>query len=250
MSSENTFKLYGDEIHIYRKSWSKTALTTYREDYYDELTSVTWTKKGDYLSNTKLGMLHRYIMEKWYGKEMLSEMSKKDWIVDHMNNNGFDCRISNLAFLPRKNNVAKGQIVDASYNDIWQHIALTLCKDFSTGYYQIHIGFNDRFLLQDPHTGTTLPIAYLKLLYTCNYRIVVIDAMSIIENYKLYKKIDIKKLNCDSWKAEPFELIIPNKEESGKPVIERDGKILLCVGNNAWFLESPVEKGWVPSKNE
>lgn len=38
-------------------------------------------------------------MEKWYGKETLDEMTEKGWVVDHMNNNGYDCRICNLEFL-------------------------------------------------------------------------------------------------------------------------------------------------------
>lgn len=62
MPSKNTFERYGDEIHIFRDSWDQVAMTTYREDYYEELTSVTWTATPKYLTNNKLGLLHRYIM--------------------------------------------------------------------------------------------------------------------------------------------------------------------------------------------
>ena len=65
-------------------------------------------------------------MGKRYGEEMLSEMTKQGWVVDHMNNNCFDCRISNLEFLPTRHNVAKGQTVDVEADAMRQHIALTL----------------------------------------------------------------------------------------------------------------------------
>lgn len=65
--SKNKFEIVGEDVHITKDEWSVIGLTTYREDYYDELCSKTWTltkansetdDKG-YLSNTALGLLHR-----------------------------------------------------------------------------------------------------------------------------------------------------------------------------------------------
>ena len=46
MPSKNRFTLNGNEIHIFRENWPQIAMTTYREDYYEELTSVTWTENN------------------------------------------------------------------------------------------------------------------------------------------------------------------------------------------------------------
>lgn len=248
MPSKNTFTRHGDEIHIYREGWSTVAFTTFRDDYYDELTSVTWTEKDGYLVNNRLGFLHRYIMAKWYSEDMLSHMSEQGWIVDHMNNNGYDCRISNLEFLSTHHNVAKGQTVDVSVEKMRQHLAMTLCKDFSTGYYQIHLGCNDRIFLLDPNTGQSRLLAKLKFLYDCDYRIVINDARDILLNYELYGRVNISKLHFIDWKAEFFENIVLTEEEKGRSIIERNGEYYLAIGNNAWFHSSAVETGWVPTK--
>lgn len=248
MPSKNKFKRNGNDIHILRKDWPKIAMTTYREDYYEELTSVTWTATKDYLINGRLGSLHRYIMGKWYGEEMLKTMTQQGWVVDHMNNDGFDCRISNLEFLPSKHNVAKGQTVDVETKELRHHIALTLCKDFSTGYYQIHIGCNDPISLCNEATGEVKSLAKLKLLYDCDYRIVITDAEKILLNYGLEGKFQISSLQCIDWKPEFFEMIRVSDEEKERPFIERDGVIYANIGNHIWFHSSAAEEGWTPTK--
>ena len=80
MSSKNTFDFRGDEIRISREGWDKTAVVTSNEEYNDTITNVTWTKKEDYLYNSKLGYLHRYVMKIWYGDTVIQEMDKKDYI--------------------------------------------------------------------------------------------------------------------------------------------------------------------------
>ena len=149
MASRNKFEVVNGNVHIFRDGWEKVAEVTYREDYYEELTSVTWTKNNGYIKNSKLGSLHRYMVEKWYGKEILQEMTEQGWVVDHMNNNGFDCRICNLEFLLSRHNVAKGQRLDVESKEMWKNIALNLYKDFTTGFYQIAIGFNDDIYFMD-----------------------------------------------------------------------------------------------------
>ena len=42
-TSKNKFEIINDEIHISKEGWPLIGLTTYREDYYEELTSKTWT---------------------------------------------------------------------------------------------------------------------------------------------------------------------------------------------------------------
>lgn len=39
IQSKNKFDIVNGEIHITKDGWSITGMTTYREDYYEELTS-------------------------------------------------------------------------------------------------------------------------------------------------------------------------------------------------------------------
>ena len=65
MPSKNRFECFEGEIHIFRDTWNQAAMTTFCEDYYDELTSVTWTANNGYLFDRRLGLLHRYIYWQW-----------------------------------------------------------------------------------------------------------------------------------------------------------------------------------------
>ena len=112
-SSKNTFSVNGDTVSIMREDWNEIAFATYREDYYEELSRHTWSIQNGYPTNQTLGGgLHRYMMSKWYGEAVLSDMTARGFVVDHMNNNHMDCRISNLEFLKHNRNVAKGQYFD------------------------------------------------------------------------------------------------------------------------------------------
>ncbi len=61
MPSSNKFEIFGDEVHITKEGWPVIGMTTYREDYYPELISKTWTllKNDDddkrYFKNNSLG---------------------------------------------------------------------------------------------------------------------------------------------------------------------------------------------------
>lgn len=140
--SLNKFDIYGTSISIFREGWAKVACATIRDDYVDELTSVTWSINGSYLYNKNLGYLHRYIVGKWYGNETLKNMTKENFIVDHLNNNGYDCTIENLTFLPSDENKAKGYTLDKYREKNLLYAALNITKDFSTNLFQISINFN------------------------------------------------------------------------------------------------------------
>lgn len=112
-TSKNTFSLNGDVISISHPDWDFIAHATIRDDYLEEIQSVTWSKNGNYLYNQKLGgYLHIYIMRKWYGDEVCKQMKADDYVVDHMDNNGYNCCIDNLYFLISDENKAKGMTVD------------------------------------------------------------------------------------------------------------------------------------------
>ena len=245
LKSKNSFTVNGDTVYISHKGWTSLAFATYREDYYQELTSYTWSINNGYPYNRTLGGgLHRYMMAKWYGDDVLKDMTQHGYVVDHMNNNHMDCQICNLEFLKANRNTAKGQYLDKE-NRLQQGIALSIFKDFTTRLYQITIGFNDNIMYKGKYVNS------LKLLYDCDYSIVILDAEKIITLYDNEHKIDLSYLSfCDyiiDYSLD-FELM---EEEKNQPIIIREGEAYLVLGNGTSILESvPYKKGWIPTQND
>jgi len=71
-------------------------------------------------------VLSSYIhCEKWYEEEFYEAMKANDYVVDHMDNNGYNCCIENLCFLTSDENKAKGMAVDKLSREK-MHIAVWL----------------------------------------------------------------------------------------------------------------------------
>ncbi len=57
-----------DSITIIRPDRNEIMFTTYIKEAWDEITKQSWSlNKAGYPVCSRLGSLHRYIMEKWYG---------------------------------------------------------------------------------------------------------------------------------------------------------------------------------------
>ena len=182
--SKNTFNVSGNIISITRPEWDFLAFATVREDYLEEIQSVTWRLNNDrYLYNDRLGSLHSYIMKKWYGEEVCQEMKKNKYVIDHMDNVSSNCCIDNLCFLSSAYNKAKGLTFDQDNKDK-RFIALTMFKDFNTGLFQITIMFNypATLCLTGFEYQSVIELAYL--LYEGDYRKVIADAQDILLDYK------------------------------------------------------------------
>lgn len=248
--SKNRFEIANGNINILRDDWKKCAQVTYREDYFEELASVTWRENNGYVVNNKLGYLHRYIMKKWYGEEIFDEMVKRGWVVDHMNNNGFDCRICNLEFLAPNQNIAKRHNLDIEAEEQRHHIALNLFKDFSTGLYQISIVFNDNVYLSNGIEKIGQPINSIFLLYDCDYRLVINDAEQILLEYKTNRKFRLDKLNYIDIKYALSTFIDLSEQEfeevinGNRMTVERDGKTYLIIGKNNYLISAHYKEGW------
>ena len=255
MPSNNTFERFNDEVYIRKDGWQHVGLTTYRDDYYNELTSSTWnftnpnseTDDKGYLKSSSLGLLHRYIMGKWYGEDVLQKMTKYGYVVDHMNNIHHDCRISNLEFLKKAYNTAKGQMFDVDASRLNHNIALNIFKDFSTGYYQITIGCNDDICKKDAD-GTVHHLAAVKLLYNCDYTVVINDAESILRIYETEHKLDLRGTHSCGTKYCETERIVITEEEANQPIVFRNGIGYINRGaGNIWINSVHYDEGWTPS---
>ena len=242
-SSKNTFSVNGDTVSIMREDWNEIAFATYREDYYEELSRHTWSIQNGYPTNQTLGGgLHRYMMSKWYGEAVLSDMTARGFVVDHMNNNHMDCRISNLEFLKHNRNVAKGQYFDKESASLRHGIAVTMFKDFKTGCYQITIGCNDAICTEDGRY-----INAIKLLYTCSYAQVVLDAESILTMYDEERRISLEHLGYCDKRITFAPNINLTEEEKEQLFVIRDGITYLIIGNGKTFLHSVhYDENWQP----
>ena len=240
--SKNTFSVEGDTIFISRPEWKELASATYREDYYPELSSHTWGIQNGYPSNQTLGGgLHRYMMAKWYGQDILDDMTERGFVVDHMNNNHMDCRICNLEFLKHNRNVAKGQYLDKEAKE-QSGIALSIFKDFKTSCYQITVGCNDTIT-----TDSGDLVNAVKLLYNCQYSMVVLDAEKILTQYEDEHRFSISNLSHCAQRIFFAPKIELTEEEKNQAFVVRDGVTYLVLGNGKSYLNSVhYDEDWYP----
>lgn len=244
----NTFEINEDILYITREGWDKVAITTYREDYMEELKNHAWSIKNGYPYNATLGGgLHRYVMAKWYGKKMLEDMTREGYVVDHMNNNHMDCRISNLEFLKHNRNVAKGMYFDKESEAMRHDIAVTIFKDFTTGCYQVTIGCNANIAINDSG-GNVHYITAIKLLYNCHYSLVILDAEQILTQYDEMQRFTLENMHyCDKRIIEAIPMELTEDEKDGTFVV-RDGKVYLILGTGNAFVHSiHYDEGWTPA---
>lgn len=240
MASKNSFEISGDYIIIKQTDWNKDAIASIRDDYSSELQSVTWTKKGEYLHNQKLGYLHRYIVKKWYGDEVLQSMTDADYVVDHMDNDGFNCSIENLSFLSNAENKSKGLTFDQINKDKL-HIALSIFKDFSTGLYQSTIKFNypPSLICSSINEPAFIELAFL--LYGDDYETMLLDCRQILNEYYKSYTFSPERLRFDDYQIEGAY---------GKTVsVDEYDRKMFTPSNHGkvYFKKINYKQGWLPT---
>lgn len=194
--SKNTFEISGGRVIIGHPDWDFIAVASIKDEYADEIQSVTWSKKGEYLYSSKLKMyLHVYIVRKWYGDEIYEKMKAEGCVVDHMDNDGHNCCIDNLSFLPSDENKAKGMTVDKMSADR-RYIALSMYKNFETQLFQITIFFNyPAKIVNIENLDKPAVVNLVYLLYDSEYEIVINDARAILYDYRRDYSFDPNRLH-------------------------------------------------------
>ena len=233
--SKNKFDVRGDRVYITHEKWDFIATASLKDEYAEEIMSVTWTKNGEYLYSSKLSTyLHIYIMKKWYGEEKYEQMKAEGYVVDHMDNDGYNCCINNLCFLIEDENKAKGMTVDKMSREK-SHIALTLYKDFDTELIQIAVVFNYPAIAKIEGLEKPAVIELAHLLYDAEYEMVLNDARTILYDYRrdysfapqMLHDVDYHIEGCygTPWPIEVYNRYIAGGHGHGVVIIHRTAPI-------------------------
>lgn len=233
------FKVENGKIYLIGDAF--VGVTTYCEDYADIITNKKWNLKNGYLHNSKLGYLHRFIMKHWYGKECFDEMKEKDFVVDHLDNNGLNCCIDNLCFMSRIDNTVKGLTIDKAAKDK-SLIALSIFKDFSTTLMQITISFNYPATLISNKNNEPIITELAYLLYDAEYNIVINDAKMILDKYKNNYIFEPDKLSFIDYHIEGSYRKNISIDQYFKYLNRERGSIVLMISN------API-KNWQKGEN-
>lgn len=244
-------KIWGgeDTVKIYNSKKEEIGVTTGREDYHDELKKIVWSmdSKG-YITNKKVGSLHKYIMQKWYGCDAVEKFYQNGYIIEHINNKHNDNRISNLAFYLRTRNVAKAMYFDREAEQIEDELKVTIHKDFFKECYQISLIFNDCFFaLREGEVLVQIYALYLLYNRDISYDTVVNDATDIITMFQEKDEIDLSNLKYWDYKL---------YDENSDSIFDMDftendteEDIMLCIPlDECIFKEVPKEENWEPPK--
>lgn len=230
----------GNSIHFVDEEVSILGTTEYNETLWNFLSECTFSTKPSkknpkyiFVTN-KNKYLHRVIMEHYFGEAIVEQAYKGGMIIEHLDNNGFNCEISNLYFLLEIKNRYKGQHYDKLVKDNLSTVAFAIYHIISNGTFQITIGFNDAFINQSGEH-----IADAKFLYKSAYEIVLQDAESMIESIMSTRSFNLDEFKkiyrfCDCVVHSRIKLE-PTKEEIEAglfpgQIIVRDGVAYMLPG--------------------
>ena len=89
----------GNTIYFKDERISRLGMTEYNKGLWELIDSTKWHPSGNYIRSSKLGYLHRVVMSYWYGEDAITEAKEKDFIVEHLDNNGVNCSLKIYALL-------------------------------------------------------------------------------------------------------------------------------------------------------
>lgn len=227
-----------DEQKIYFKNeeFSFFGYTSYTPEMLEKVLSVNWyvsekkflKKEKTYIEthSKKLGnykALHQIVMIHWYGLEKFEEVKSKGFIVEHHDNDAFNCLIENLSFAHNDINLAKAHTYDKERIVAFPTVAINFFKDFDTQRYQITLGFNTDFFLSLAD-GTKKSVTSLQFLYEDDFRIVFNDASNMLYNLMEYKKLELNKLQFVDYTFTETIYIRPDEDGNLPVMVEVNGK--------------------------
>ena len=214
-------------LHFAIDELDKVGFTDYTDNLWQVISTKKWNTDKKYIYSGNKA-LHRLVMEYWYGEENCKQKIKSGSVIDHIDNDGFNCKYENLEFLDRiKNWIYKGQYYDRKRSEITSIAAINIFKNKSGDRFQITIGFNVPF---KDSRGQGISKAFLAY-NTLDYDLVLSDALLLVESVEK-GQIRIGNLRCNHLQWEP-QKYIKTKITSLKPgnIININGERLIVQGD-------------------
>lgn len=255
-----TLEVWNDTISINIIGMKKLAFVDYTPEMYDLIKNArfripdTEEAKENYkypFSNEYKKTLHQISFDYYFGEELRKEAYCKDYIIEHLDNDGFNCSISNLFLLKKIKNTYKGWNFDKVVDNSKHIAALTIYHVLENRTFQITIAFNE--LYRNNHIGKSLE--KIRLLYPYNYEIVLQDAEQIIEaisnreniNFERWEEIyRFKDIRIEY--ATELQLTEEEKQQPRGSSVIRDGLYYLLIGKTdtsvGLITSIPYDKNW------
>ncbi len=195
-------------------------------------------------SNEYKKTLHQIVFDYYFGEEFRLKAYNAGYIIEHLDNDGFNCRISNLFILKKIKNTYKGWHFDKLVKESLPIISLKIYHDIDKKTFQIVLFFNHPFVGKNENEY----LESIKLLYKYDYEIVLQDAEQILESI-----IDNCQISLDEWRtryryndirinlAPIIELTEDEKTQGGGTLVWRNGQPYLLIGSvngSCGFVES------------
>lgn len=217
-------------ITISRPKFKCPAFVTYTEELFKQISSVTWivarSKTGkEYLKSSKYGLLHQLVVNYFYGADVLKEAYANDYVIDHLDNNGYDCTYENLALIPKKENTAKGLTYDIEREQSLENFSINITKDFNTQEFQISIYFNKTSDIVIKNER--IPLVTLYLRYGTDYKTAFIDARSILNDLNTGSFLRLSNLRYKGFDYCKAEVIFAKNEEIEAGFLMKDGQLYM-----------------------
>lgn len=243
-------------IYFSDKSVKKLGYTNSNEELWNIIKDKKFYIKKDnngipkYIQCSSLNKsLHQIVIDFYYGEDIRKEMYNKKFIIEHHDNNGFNCSIENLSFLSKKRNTSKGLVYDIERVNSLDNVAINIFKDFETQNYQITLGFNTLYNLVTGN-GEEISLASMFLVYDDNFKIVINDATNILDLLESNGELDINKLNFKNWTYDECTFLYLSEEERYSTIIIRDGKPYFNMDSPYGIIERIPPRDELYKKNK
>ena len=199
----------------------KIARTDYTPVLWEFISASKWsivrdqnTGKMKYLKSSKYQKtLHQLVMDVYFGEDFRKQAYEQGMILEHLDNDGFNCEISNLFFLLKVKNTYKGWYLDKLVEESMPRVALAIFHIIANRTFQLTLAFNQTFT----NCATGKRLSNIKLLYSYDYEIVLQDSEQILQSILSQQHISIQELreryrfiDC---KVEEMEELILTEEE-------------------------------------